>query len=172
MSGPAPNYLKMVCVATTMTLAIFCGCAAPQPRIVAIINQSASLSGRLPANPLEWKIISSAVDTKKATMSTLYGNDVAVQYARTNAQHDYPSGSAVSLVTWSQQEDARWFGGKIPDQAKAVEFVFVGTDAHGRPSYSYQVYEGAPLRKASEENSSAPSGRAAELLSQRAAVLP
>jgi Cytochrome P460 len=172
MNGSARSYLKMVCVASIITLAIFCGCATPQPRLVATINQSASLGGGLPANPLEWKIISSAADTKKATMSTLYGNDVAVQYARTKAQHDYPSGSALSLVTWSQQEDARWFGGKIPEQVRSVEFLSVGSAADGRPSYSYQLYEGAPLKKASEENGSAPRGRAAELLSQRAAVLP
>ena len=40
-------------------------------------------------------------------MYTLFGNDLAVQYAHTNPQHDYPAGSVLSLVTWSQQEDPR-----------------------------------------------------------------
>ncbi len=53
-----------------------------------------------------------------------------------------------------------------------MEFVFVRASADGKPSYSYQVYGGAPLKKVSEQETPAPSGRLAELLSQRAAVLP
>jgi len=60
-----------------------------------------------------------------------------------------PNGSALSLVTWTQQEDSRWFGAKIPAPVKSVEFVFVSTAADGRPSYSYRKFEGTPLKNSS-----------------------
>jgi hypothetical protein len=148
------------------------GCSNDEPKISAAINQSALLVGALPANPLQWQVITSEIDKQNSTMSTLYGNDPAVRYARTNTQHEYPAGSTLSLVTWTQREDSRWFGARIPDGVKAVEFVFVGATAGARPSYSYQEFEGTPLKKLSSEEGPTPSGRAAYLLSQRAAVMP
>lgn len=105
-------------------------------------------------------------------MSTLYGNELAAGYARTNSQHDYPAGAALSLVTWTQREDGRWFGAKIPDQLRSVEFVTVEAGPDGRPLYSYQKYEGTPLKKLSADQGLTSSNRVAYLLSQRAAVLP
>ena len=105
-------------------------------------------------------------------MYTLFGNDLAVQYAHTNPQHDYPAGSVLSLVTWSQQEDPRWFGENIPAAPKSVEFVTVGVTDNHKPVYSYQDYEGAPLKKISAQESPRPEGRTAYLLSQPAAVMP
>lgn len=105
-------------------------------------------------------------------MSTLYGNDVAVQYARRNSPLDYPAGSVISLVTWTQQDDPRWFGGKIPWQVKFVEFVSVTAGPDDQHSYSYENYEGSPLSRKSELKSSSPGMRATYLLSLRAAVMP
>src|SRR5277367_6433863 len=76
-----------------MATAILLSCSNPTPKIAATLNESATLSGDLPVNPLKWKIITSVVDKKNSTLSTLYGNDVAVQYARSNAQQAYPEGS-------------------------------------------------------------------------------
>ena len=89
-----------------------------------------------------------------------------MQYARTNAEMKYPAGSVLSVVTWSQQEDPRWFGGSIPQKTRAVEFVKV----MGPGAYSYQRYEGSPLKKV--EDGVAPNDRASYVLSQRAAVMP
>lgn len=105
-------------------------------------------------------------------MSTLYGNDVAVNYARSHAQHDYPIGSVLSLVTWKERDDNRWFGAKIPDQPKSVEFVFVTAAADGQPLYSYQKFEGSPLKKVASQDSAVPNDPAFALLSQRASVFP
>jgi hypothetical protein len=152
------------------------GCSGDGPKVSAEINQNASLAGEfvgvLPANPLQWRVITSEINKAASTMSTLYGNDLAVGYARTHAQHDYPAGAALSLVTWTQQEDPRWFGAKIPAQVKFVEFVFVAAAPDGRPSYSYQEYEGTPLKKLSAEEGLIPNERAASLLAERAAVMP
>ena len=86
-------------------------------------------------------------------MYTLFGNDLAVQYARKNSQHDYPAGSVLSLVAWNQQEDPRWFGGNLPATPKSVEFVTVGVAPDHRPLYSYQDFEGAPFKKVSTQES-------------------
>jgi hypothetical protein len=103
-------------------------------------------------------------------MSTLYGNDVAVQYARTNEQYNYPAGSILSVVTWKQQEDPRWFGARIPATVKSVEYVTVKAASDQKPSWSYQSYEGTPLKKTLAQEG--PNDRVSWLLSQRAAVMP
>ena len=138
------------------------------PRVTTRLNQDAALVGELPSNPLQGKVITSWVNKQDATMSTMFGNDVAWQYARTNSEMMYPAGAVLSVVTWSQREDPRWFGGNIPKSAKAVEFVTVTAPG----TYSYQRYEGSPLKKVAGEEGAAPNDRAAYLLSQRAAVMP
>ena len=131
------------------------------------LNEDAALVGDLPSNPLKEKVITSWFDRKIGTMSTLYGNDAAIQHARNAATADYPDGSVLSLVTWKEQEDPRWFGGKIPQKPTSVEIVTV----HGTPDhYVYQRFESSPLKKVDER--SAPYDRAAYLLNQRAAVMP
>jgi hypothetical protein len=68
-------------------------------------------------------VITQFIDRRASTMSTLYGNDAARRYARTNSQQNYPSGSVLCLVTWEQRDDPHWFGAKIPGGVKSVEFV-------------------------------------------------
>ena len=106
-------FLPLILIALSMS-----GCSGNEPKVSAEINQNASLAGEfvagLPANPLQWKVITSEVSQTDSAMATLYGNDLAVQYARTHAQHNYPAGAVLSLVTWTQQEDPRWFVAKIP----------------------------------------------------------
>ena len=167
MRPPITLYL----FATVLSLSII-GCASHEPRISATVNRNASLVGDLPANPLQWKVVTSAINTEDSTMSTLYGNDVAVGYARSISQHNYPSGSILSLVTWTQRDDDRWFGAAIPDQVKSVEFVSVGVTPDGRPLYSYQDYEGKPLKRVTTQEGGTLTDRTAYLLSQRAAVMP
>jgi hypothetical protein len=138
------------------------------PRVVTRLNDEAALVGELPSNPLKGKVITSWVNKHDATMSTMFGNEVAVQYARTNAEMQYPAGAVLSVVTWSQQEDPRWFGGSIPQKTTAVEFVKVT----GPGAYSYERYEGSPLKKVTSGEGADPKERAAYLLAQRAAVMP
>jgi hypothetical protein len=163
---------KAFCLFSTILALNILGCSGNDPRISATFNQSASLVGALPVNPLQWKVITSMIDRANSTMSTLYGNELAVGYVRTHSQHDYPVGSQLSLVTWTQQEDPRWFGASIPEAVKSVEFVTIGSAQDGRPSYSYLKYEGSPLQKSVTQESAMPNERAAYLLSQRAAVMP
>jgi hypothetical protein len=145
------------------------GCSGEtNPRVTTRLNADAALVGELPSNPLQDKVITSWIDRKDRTMSTMFGNDVAWKYARSNADFKYPAGAVLSVVTWGQQEDPRWFGGSIPQRPKAVEFVTVT----GPGAAAYQRYEGSPLKKVASVEGADPNDRASYLLSQRAAVMP
>ena len=136
------------------------------------INESAAIAGSLPWNPLQWKVITSSVDRQASTMSTLYGNDAAVQYARGNSENEYPAGSVLALVTWTRQADAHWFGAAIPGQVKSVEFVSMAADSNGQRSYSYASYQGSPLVQTAALSGRSAGSRTAYLVSLRAAVMP
>lgn len=148
------------------------GCSNRNPSLKAEPNQRAALAGALPFNPMKDKVITSWIDRRNSTMSTLYGNDVAVEYARTNDLHSYPTGSVLAVVTWKQQEDPRWFGARIPATAKSVEYVTVKSASDGKQSYLYQIYAGTPLKEMASDEGAVPDERARWLLSQRAAVMP
>jgi hypothetical protein len=164
--------VKTICLLLGALVVCAAGCAGDSSRTKATFNQGATLVGELPMNPLAWRVISSLVDTSDGTMSTLYGNEVAVDYARTHSQRDYPAGSVLSLVTWRHTEDPRWFGAKIPSRVKSVEFATVGAAGNGAPQYSYEAYTGTPLVKAPAQQIGARPERIAYFLSIRAAVMP
>lgn len=89
---------------------------------------------------LQWKVISTRVDKQHKTMSTLYANDIAYQYARTRGDSNYPAQAQLALVTWNQQSDAHWFGANTPAQVKSVELVKFD------PAPGYKVIKGTPER--------------------------
>jgi hypothetical protein len=148
------------------------GCSMSIPQIATKANLDASLAGDLPSNPLAGWVITSWVDHQDSTTSTMYGDELAVRYARNNSQDGYPPGSMLSIVTWNQQDDDRWFGGKIPASPKSVEYIAVSKAADHQPSYFYQRYEGTPLKKVFAQEVHSPDRRITYLLSQRAAVMP
>jgi hypothetical protein len=157
-------------------------CSSPvNPTLIATINSPASLAAdHLPANPFDWQVITSFVDKAHSSMATLYGNDTAVQYARSNSGHEYPAGSQLALITWTQREDPRWFGANVPDHLQSVEFLAVSQalmpagSAQPKlvPSYSYQRFEGSPLKSAASWNSTVPDSRASFLLSLQPSFFP
>ncbi len=161
-----------LCITLAAIAFIAAGCSSTQPKLRAERNQAASLTGDLPANPLAWQVVTSSIDKNKSEMSTLYGNDAAIAYARSHSDHNYPAGAILGFVTWMQTDDPRYFGAKIPGKPKSVEFVTVIASADGHPSYLYQLYEGAPLQKSSQQQTTVPADRAAFILSLRSAVFP
>jgi hypothetical protein len=160
--------VRDICAAGVVFSVALLGCSGTgvNPRVATRLNEDAAVRGEIPSNPMRGRVITSWINRGDTTMSTMFGNDVAVGYAKTSAERDYPAGTVLSVVTWSQQEDPRWFGGKIPARVKMVEFVRVA----GPGAYAYERYEGSPLKKVIDASDSA--GRAAYLLSQRASVMP
>jgi hypothetical protein len=148
------------------------GCSQPNARVQTRFNYDAELSGELPYDPLQWEVIASTLNHGDHTLATVLGNDQAIAYARKHVSHEYSAGSVISAITWSQQEDPRWFGGNIPGKLLSVEFLEVrSVPDHGR-TYLYTMYGGSPLRKLISTEERSPTGRAANLLAQRAAVMP
>ena len=163
--------MKAIHVLAAPLLLMLVGCSEPNARVKTRLNRDAEVSGELPYNPLQWEVIASTLNHNDRTLATVLGNDRAIAYARKNATHAYPAGSVLSVITWSQEEDPRWFGGSIPGNVRSVEFLEVQS-GQDRGTYLYTLYGGSPLRKLVSTEEKFPTGRAAYILGQRAAVMP
>lgn len=134
-----------------------------------LINMNASIrqSKELKENPLLMHPITSSIQPKDSTMSTLYGNDIAFNYGRSHSDSNYPKGAVLYEVTWKQKPDELWFGGNIPKEIYSVEKISFDTNN----STHYERFEGNPLSvKATDENSN--DVRKEMILSQPMAVSP
>ena len=129
------------------------------------INASIQKGDELPENPLLMIPFTSSIQPKNSTMSTLYGNKIAANYARTNPNSNYPEGSILYEVTWKQKPDDVWFGGNIPDEIIKVERVVF--QEQNIPSY--QLYEGNPLKRIYSKDDEV---RIKAIVSQKMAVSP
>jgi hypothetical protein len=164
--------MKTIQVLAAAVLLMLIGCSQPNARVRTRLNRDAEVSGELLFNPLPWEVIASSLNHNDRTLATVLGNDRAIAYARKNATHAYPAGSVLSVITWSQEEDPRWFGGNIPGKVRSVEFLEVQSGQDRGGTYLYTLYGGSPLRKLFSTEEKSPRGRAAYILGQRAAVMP
>jgi hypothetical protein len=111
-------------------------------------NRAATLPPGLPYQPLAWNAITMYVDPRSHTMATLYGNEAAMKAVRAGASGSTEStvnpssGSVFALVTWAQREDPHWFGARIPNTSKSVEFVEAGAPGGAT---AYRCYDGPGL---------------------------
>lgn len=140
----------------------------PLADTLGLYDQAAYLPDSVAAHPLAGKVITSFVNHHQGatTMSTLYGNDIAVKTAR-SGQPVYPAGSVLALVTWSQRDDPHWFGGRIPAGLKSIELVSIGQG----PTPAYTVYEGMPMVKGNHTPADV-QGRIVYITSRKASVFP
>jgi hypothetical protein len=135
-----------------------------QPSASDLFNDNAKLNGALPYPVLQWRPLTSSVDRGSLTTATLFGNDAAVS-AAVSGQTSYPANAVLGLVTWQQRDDPHWFGARIPDAPKSVEFVEFGTGAV--PVYRH--FAGSPL---SEQPDSANPLRTAAIVIMKPVRLP
>ena len=105
-------------------------------------------------------------------MSTLYGNGIAADFARTHADDKYPAGSVLTLTTWNQRKDLHWFGANIPGEMKAIEKILFIESGNGIAQPAYEQYAGVSLKKIETNNLKDVNDRMNFILSQRASVLP
>lgn len=107
------------------------------------LNDEASVGSvlGLPENPLLLTALTTSIRPDSGTMSTLYGNKVAVR--RTLRQENtYPVGTVLYNVTWKQKADPHWFGARVPGKVFSVERVSIGLSGE----MVYELYKGSPLR--------------------------
>jgi hypothetical protein len=110
-----------------------------------LLNTDALPSDDFPQHPLEWRVITLFVDKSGATLSTVYGNTLAVEHARDGSPGPYPPGAALARVTWSEREDPYWFGARIPGRVLSTRLITVGGTVDGQPTYDCQERgDGAP----------------------------
>ena len=148
------------------------GCPGDRTTVGMTSNDAAALGGELPLDPFQWRVIGSIVDPNASTMSTLFGNEVAVQAARSGRIGRYPPGAVLSLVTWKQQGDVHWFGARIPARPESIEVVAVNDAARAGSPFEYHAYRGEPLRKAPAPDVAAVAARVERILGQPPAVMP
>ncbi len=77
-------------------------------------NVRARLSGDTLVNPLKWSVITCGTNPQEATMSTLFGNDIAVHYARTHSDgrlsqsyQDYEGSPFKAVTAPASRKDGR-----------------------------------------------------------------
>jgi hypothetical protein len=162
---------RFVCLLNSLIAIYACGCAKENPRVLTTVDLGASLTGPLPWDPMQGKVITTWMDSGSETMSTLYGNDVAIDHARKSTEQ-CAAGAIVSLVTWTQREDPRWFGAKIPGKVQSVAFILVRRASNQEIDYSYRRFGGQPLRQSRIEDGQATGKRVEYLLSQLPSVMP
>ncbi|WP_326984386.1 hypothetical protein VUJ46_07590 [Chryseobacterium sp. MYb264] len=143
---------------------ISCG---EKPKELVNVGASFQQSEELKENPLLMHPITSSIQPKDSTMSTLYGNDIAFMYAQKNSGSDYPENAVLYEVTWQQKPDELWFGAHVPKEIKSVEKITFN-DNH---SSEYEMFEGKPL-KIKSLDADWKNRRKDTVLSQRKAVSP
>jgi hypothetical protein len=129
-------------------------------------NRVAALPADLPHQPLDWNVLTTSIDHARHAMSTLYGNDIAVGHAA--ARPGYAPGAILALVTWQQQDDRHWFGGRIPGAVQSIEYVTISSTEGN----SYESYSGNPLQKVTAADPATAATRVAAILAQRPSVMP
>jgi hypothetical protein len=108
---------------------------------IALVNDAASLPSSFNFGKMGFKVITSFINKKQGTMSTLYGNELALKTTSAGTG-TIIVGEVFALVTWKQQADDHWFGAKIPANLLSVEYVKTG---EGSNHISYQKFEGKNL---------------------------
>lgn len=96
--------------------------------------------------PRASQVIDISIDKRAATTSLAYGNEIAANHSRHPDSRSYPSGSALTFVTWAQREDPHWFGARIPGVASSAEVVTVNEAPAGQSGYVCQTRTGAKLK--------------------------
>lgn len=107
------------------------------------VNKEASLPASFNFSKLGLKVISTSLNQKQGTMSTLYGNDAALKAFKTS-QNTQPD-EVMALITWKQQADKRWFGAKIPGQLLSLEMLKTTRGIATESIIDYQRFEGSKL---------------------------
>jgi hypothetical protein len=147
------------------------GCSPAPVNHAGELNAAASLPASFDFEAQGLHVVSSLINKKQGTMSTLYGNAAGRAHATAAPAGAYPAGLVLALVTWRQQPDPRWYGAKIPANLQTVELVKT-VPAAASPAVRYQLFRGPDLQPATPADTLQQSQRAAYILAQQASVIP
>lgn len=131
-----------------------------------LVNNAAAIPASFNFGKMDYKVITSSINKKKGTMSTLYGNELALKASIADTGTIAP-GEVFALVTWKQQADDHWFGANIPGNLQSVEYV---KTADAGNKISYQRFEGKGLVLSADTSQSRE--RIKYILDQKPSVMP
>ena len=131
---------------------------------IALVNDAASLPSSFNFGKMGFKVITSSINKKLGTMSTLYGNEAALKAA---GKDSAIAGEVFALVTWKQKADDHWFGAKIPADLLSVEYVKTGETGS---SVSYQKFAGKNLVLSTDTSNSR--ARVKYIFDQKPSLMP
>jgi hypothetical protein len=132
----------------------------------SLVNNDASLPESFNISKTGLKVITSFINKKQGTMSTLYGNAPALQAAKSGSNIT-TAGETFALITWKQKADDHWFGANIPSTLQSVEYVKTAQPGN---TISYQKFEGKPLVLSTDTLHN--QERIKYILNQKASVFP
>jgi len=131
------------------------------------LNQEASFPASFDLTKMGLKVITSSINKKQETMSTLYGNAAALKVASDSTRHQ--PGETFALVTWKQKADGHWFGANIPGNLQCVTMLKT-TGRVGAITFNYQKYTGKSLTISADTVGNTATTKF--ILSERASVMP
>ncbi|SFM89810.1 hypothetical protein SAMN05428949_1216 [Chitinophaga sp. YR627] len=126
--------MKKIPIFLLATLALLPAGCSDSPIIDHQVNTDASFPGNLSFDRKGLKVISTFIDRKQGLVSTLYGNDIALNAAKSGTQES-ARGLVMVMATWSQQPNPYWYGNNIPGRLRTVEMVTSNSQT-GKHMYS------------------------------------
>lgn len=120
------------------SIALLLAACTNKTNSTALVNNAATIPASFNFGKIGYKVITSSINKKKGTMSTLYGNELALKSAKAGTV-TIGAGEVFALVTWKQQPDDHWFGANIPGSLQSVEYV--KTSLAGN-NIGYQKFDG------------------------------
>lgn len=129
------------------------------------INLAASLPPAFNFSQKGLRVMSTFINKRKGTTSTLYGNALAISAAKAGYPKKAP-GLVMSLITWQQKPNPFWIGNNIPGQLLKIEMIETDTKTG---AVTYRLFEGKDLKL----NPSAQSNESVTyIFNQKLSVLP
>ncbi|CAN5484327.1 hypothetical protein BH10BAC4_BH10BAC4_11500 [soil metagenome] len=143
-------------------------CSCSNTNTADNMNTKASFPDSYTFQSSEMKVITTIINRKLGTMSTLYGNSLALQKSR-DSDAKMVAGELYKLVTWKQQPDTHWFGANIPGDLQSIEAIQT-TSAEDIVTINYQLYEGQNITLHSDTVNR--SNRISFILKLKPSILP
>ena len=131
-------------------------------------NEKAKLPAGFKFDTLGLKVMSSYVNNKSGTMSTLYANRFALSNAL-KGDKSHRAAEVFALVTWKQQADGYWFGADIPGDLQSVELIKTATNSNNT-LITYKKYNGGNLEL--DPDTAYPGERIHYILDQQPSIMP
>ena len=134
------------------------------------INAKASLPASFNFKNKGLHVITSSVNKRENTTAVLYGNAAAQKFAAKTAPTD-SVGVLMTLVTWNQEDDWRWFGARIPGDSLCAETVTI-TGKPAAPQIKFEMFNGRLLTRETNTDGVDTAQRIKYILGQKASILP